>query len=59
MVGRYLKGVQFDKVYSSPLNRAKRTAEIALKEMNGRLTKDDIILLDELKEIRLPWQGMF
>mmetsp|Transcript_9374 Transcript_9374/g.40710 ORF Transcript_9374/g.40710 Transcript_9374/m.40710 type:complete len:352 (-) Transcript_9374:400-1455(-) len=59
MVGRYLKGVQFDKVYSSPLNRARRTSEIALKEMSGRLTKDDINFMDELKEIRLPWQGMF
>ncbi|KAJ8901773.1 hypothetical protein NDN08_003979 [Rhodosorus marinus] len=59
MVGRYLKGVQFDRVYSSPLNRAKRTSEIALKEMSGRLTKDDIIFMDELKEIKLPWQGMF
>src|SRR5690242_17324745 len=41
--GRLLKAVRFDKVYTSTLKRAYRTAELALAEMGQNLpmTRDD------------------
>ena len=54
--GRALKGVKFDAAISSPLSRAKETAELLLRE-SGNL--DTPLYLDErLKEISAgEWEG--
>lgn len=54
LLGKRLMDVKFDHVYSSPLNRAKRTAELI---MENRQT--DIKLCPELKEMGFGiWEGM-
>ncbi len=51
-----LKDLNFDAVYSSPLQRAKRTAEIV---MSGFKNLPSLQTSDDLKEISLPlWEGV-
>ena len=55
-VATALKEIQFDAVYSSPLQRAKRTAEIIV---SGLAVPPAIQTTDDLKEISLPlWEGL-
>ncbi|BAU14314.1 phosphoglycerate/bisphosphoglycerate mutase [Leptolyngbya sp. NIES-3755] len=55
-VATALKDLKFDAVYSSPLRRAKRTAEIIL---NGLDNPPSLQTTDNLKEINiLLWEGM-
>ena len=48
LTGRAMRGLHFDKCISSPLIRAKETAEIVLKESENRLT---ITVDDRIREI--------
>lgn len=51
-----LKDLKFDAVYSSPLQRAKRTAEIVLSGLDN---PPPLQTSDDLKEISLPlWEGV-
>lgn len=54
--GRGMKGIHFDRCYSSPLIRARQTAELVLKESGN---PDVPIVTDErLKEIHMGvWEG--
>jgi len=53
-LGRSLKDIHFDAIYSSPLGRAVETAKYITEENNSR-----IILLESLKEIGFGiWEGM-
>lgn len=55
-VATALRGISFDAVYSSPLQRAKRTAELILSNLENAPT---LQTTDDLKEISLPlWEGM-
>ncbi|NDJ19632.1 histidine phosphatase family protein [Myxacorys almedinensis] len=55
-VATALQELTFDAVYSSPLQRAKRTAEIIL---SGLTTPPPLQTTDDLKEISLPlWEGL-
>jgi broad specificity phosphatase PhoE len=55
ITGRNMKGIVFDGCYSSPLSRARKTAEIVLRESGN----DIPVLTDErLKEIYVgDWEG--
>ncbi|MBD2259935.1 histidine phosphatase family protein [Pseudanabaena sp. FACHB-2040] len=59
-VGQALAGIPFDAVWSSPLQRARKTAELIVGEL--RQTLADIPTpqqSDDLKEISLPlWEGL-
>ena len=56
ITGRNMKGIVFDECYSSPLSRAKTTAEIVLRESGN---KTPVILDDRLKEIFVgDWEGV-
>jgi probable phosphoglycerate mutase len=59
-VGQALKGIPFDAVWSSPLQRAKRTAELLVEELRQTLPQiPDPQCSDDLKEISLPlWEGV-
>jgi phosphoserine phosphatase len=53
-VGQALNGIPVDVIYSSPLNRAHRTAELATAELGLGLP---IVLDDDLKEVNLKlWE---
>ena len=53
-VGVALKNIPIDVIYSSPLNRAHRTAELATAELGLSLP---IVLDDDLKEVNLKlWE---
>ena len=54
-LGKRIREIDFDKIYCSPLDRTRKTAEIAL---NGK--EDTAIIFDErLKEINMgEWEGM-
>jgi phosphoserine phosphatase len=53
-VGQALQGIPVDVIYSSPLNRAHRTAELATAELGLSLP---IVLDDDLKEVNLKlWE---
>jgi broad specificity phosphatase PhoE len=55
-VATALKELKFDAVYSSPLQRAKRTAELVLE---GLPNPPALQTTDDLKEISLPlWEGL-
>jgi len=57
-VGIALADLMFDAVYSSPLKRAKKTAEIILSELKQQPTVP-LQTTDTLKEINLVlWEGM-
>ena len=49
ITGRAMKGIRFDYCFSSPLIRAKQTAEIVLKESGNSTTP--IYFDDRLKEL--------
>lgn len=59
-VGQALKGIPFDAVWSSPLQRAKRTAELLVEELRQTLPQIPAPQCsDDLKEISLPlWEGV-
>lgn len=51
-----LKDLKFDAVYSSPLQRAKRTADIVVA---GLINPPELQVTDDLKEINLSlWEGL-
>ncbi|MGV0026391.1 histidine phosphatase family protein [Phormidesmis priestleyi] len=55
-VASALRGISFDAVYSSPLQRAKQTADLILANLENAPT---LQTTDDLKEISLPlWEGM-
>lgn len=56
VVGETLSGIDFDAAYSSPLQRAKETAEIILSHLTN---PPQLQPTDKLMEIDLPlWEGM-
>jgi phosphoserine phosphatase len=59
-VGAALQGIPFKAIYSSPLKRAKETAELILAHLGDTtLQASDIQFTDNLKEINLSlWEGM-
>ncbi len=55
-VSQALQGIAFDAIYSSPLQRAKRTAELIAEDLTGAPT---VQTANDLLEIDLPlWAGM-
>ena len=55
-VATALKGISLDAAYSSPLNRAKRTAELILSNSDHA---PDLQTSEDLREINLPlWEGL-
>ena len=53
-VGEALRGIPIDAIYSSPLNRAHRTAQIAIEQLDQA---PEIRLHDDLKEVNLKlWE---
>ena len=55
LTGKALKGVHFDAAFSSPLSRARSTAEIILRESGNSCP---IIFDDRIKEISMgDWEG--
>lgn len=48
-IAEYLRESKIDAIYSSPLTRAKQTAEVI-----SRVSGKKIIFLDELKEVKKP-----
>jgi probable phosphoglycerate mutase len=59
-VGHILRDLKFDAIYSSPLQRAKQTAEIILSSWDqDALPPKGLQFSDNLKEINLMlWEGM-
>lgn len=59
-VGQALTGIAFDAVWSSPLQRARKTAELIVEELRGSLPEIPAPQYsDDLKEISLPlWEGI-
>ncbi|HIK45705.1 MAG TPA: histidine phosphatase family protein [Leptolyngbyaceae cyanobacterium M65_K2018_010] len=59
-VAQALAGIPFDGVWSSPLKRARKTAEIITCELQRALpTLPEPTYTDDLKEISLPlWEGI-
>ena len=56
ITGRNMKGIVFDECYSSPLSRARTTAELVLRESGNKIP---VILDDRLKEIFVgDWEGV-
>jgi phosphoserine phosphatase len=56
-VGLALKDLRFDAIYSSPLKRAKETAELITENLEGNLSP--IKTTDDLKEVNLVlWEGL-
>ena len=62
-VGKTLAGLEFDAVYASPLQRARRTCELIVETMaqeSGQSISKlpDIRVTDQIKEISLPlWES--
>nr|WP_242059981.1 histidine phosphatase family protein [Oscillatoria sp. FACHB-1407] len=57
-VGSALQGLAFDAAYSSPLKRARETAELILSTTNITVSQG-LTLTDNLKEINLAsWEGL-
>jgi phosphoserine phosphatase len=55
-VGNALQGLEFAAAYSSPLKRAKETAELAIAHSNAQVS---LQVKETLKEINLPlWEGL-
>lgn len=58
-VGAALQGLPFSVAYSSPLQRAKQTAELILASLNANGHQPPLRVTDELKEINLvQWEGL-
>ncbi len=59
LVGKALSNISFNAIYSSPLQRAKSTAEVICSEIQAVSTHPAIQTSDQLLEIDLPvWEGM-
>lgn len=57
--GKLLRNVVVDAVFCSPLSRARDTLRIAIGASENRsLLAKKPELLDSLKEIQVPWQGL-
>jgi len=57
-VGQALGNLNFDLVLSSPLKRARETAELICAQLQANGQQPLLKLMDELKEISLPqWEG--
>jgi probable phosphoglycerate mutase len=55
-VGQALRDIQLNAVYSSPLQRAHRTAELVVSQLNQAF---EVIPHPHLKEVNLPaWEGL-
>lgn len=55
--GAFLRGIQFDAVFTSPLQRARETAELALAAIPNAVRQATVLPL--LREADLPnWQGL-
>lgn len=59
-VGVTLQSLTFDAAYSSPLKRARETAELILETLNANgVAPPQLQTTDKLKEISLPlWEGL-
>lgn len=59
-VGSALAGIAFDAIYSSPLQRAKDTADLIVAELQkASQPVPEVQLTDDLKEVNLMlWEGM-
>ncbi|MBR2762342.1 MAG: histidine phosphatase family protein [Solobacterium sp.] len=56
ITGRNMKGIVFDECFSSPLSRARETAEIVLRESGNEIP---VIIDDRIKEIFVgDWEGV-
>ncbi|CAN8072131.1 unnamed protein product [Agarophyton chilense] len=56
--GKFLSGIPFDNILCSPLYRARQTLElVASVSQNPQLQRLRPELLEDLKEIQVPWQG--
>lgn len=56
--GRLLRKITFDKVFTSPLIRARHTFDLmAESSANPSLLEQSPCVLDSLTEIQFPWQG--
>lgn len=59
LVGKALSNISFNAIYSSPLQRAKSTADVICSEIQAVSTHPAIQTDDQLLEIDLPiWEGM-
>ncbi|MGJ3248801.1 MAG: histidine phosphatase family protein [Elainellaceae cyanobacterium] len=58
-VGAALHGISFDAIYSSPLRRAKQTADLILETLGDEAYADALHVTEKLLEISLPlWEGL-
>lgn len=59
-VAQALEGIPFDAVWSSPLKRARKTAELITRQLQQSIPNlATPTVTDDLKEISLPlWEGM-
>jgi probable phosphoglycerate mutase len=58
-VAKTLQGLKFDAIYSSPLQRARETADIICAVLEASAPIPSLQVTDQLKEISLPlWEGM-
>lgn len=59
LAGRWLRNVELDSVFCSPLTRARDTLRLATDASgNKSLQAKKPEVLDALKEIQVPWQGL-
>ena len=57
--GAFLKGIKFDAIYTSPLQRAQQTTRQVLRALNYWLDPQQIQVVPWLRETDLPaWQGL-
>jgi phosphoserine phosphatase len=58
-VGQALHGISFDAIYSSPFQRAKRTATLAIANFKSAKSAPALIDCDDLKEVDIKlWEEM-
>lgn len=58
--GEYLRHIPFDRVYCSPLTRARHTVQLlAEASANPTLVNRDPTVLENFAEMTFPWQGLF
>lgn len=58
-VGRFLRELQIDSVYVSPLARAQETLEQA-EEVAGKPFAENKVVIDDLREVDLhEWEGLY
>jgi len=57
LIGQYLHNIKIDKIYTSPLQRAQKTAQEIFNQIS--LTPDALEISPLLKEVHLPnWEGL-